>query len=118
MRGPREAADVPDNAPTAAKAAKTRLVLQTGEVRVVEYMLAAGEGLGWHTHSAVSDHIYGLEGDIVVECRAPHRIVHLAPGESVVIPPGTVHRTRNGGEGRARYLLVQGVGPYDFHPVP
>ncbi len=104
------------DAPAAqSKAAeKTRIVAQTPEVRVVEYVLGADDSLSWHFHSAVSDRFYCLEGLISVEIRDPAQKIFLHPGETFAVPSGVVHRSRNAGNGISRYLLVQGVGRYDF----
>jgi quercetin dioxygenase-like cupin family protein len=51
---------------------------------------------------------------IEVTLRDPPQTQRLRPGETFVIPPGVVHRAGNGAEGVSRYLLVHGVGRYDF----
>lgn len=95
-------------------AEKTRIVAQTPELRVVEYVLGADDSLSWHFHSAVTDRFYCLEGLICVEIRDPAQSVLLHPGETFTVPSGRVHRSRNAVNGVSRYLLVQGVGRYDF----
>ena len=90
-----------------------QVVLQTPDIRVAEFALAPGEGQPWHRHSEVTDHFYCLEGMIEVEVRdAPPQT--LRPGDNCKVAPGSVHRARNANDGRSRYLLVQGVGKYDF----
>lgn len=93
---------------------KARIVAQTPDLRVVEYVLQAGDALSWHHHSEVTDRFYGLEGLIIVEVRAPAQQIHLHPGETCTVSPGTVHRSVNAAAGVSRYLLVQGGGRYDF----
>jgi quercetin dioxygenase-like cupin family protein len=104
------------NEPTQTPAAseKTRMVAQTPNLRVVEYVLQPGDMLPWHHHSNVTDRFYCLEGLTSVEFRAPPRQTLLHPGESCVVPQGAVHRSGNAAADVCRYLLVQGVGTYDF----
>ncbi len=49
-----------------------------------------------------------------MELREPPRKQRLHPGETLSIPPRVVHRSGNAADGISRYLLVQGVGRYDF----
>ena len=93
---------------------KTRVIAQTPGLRVVEYVLQPGETLPWHHHSEVTDRFYCLEGLIGVELRTPAQNLLLHPGESCSVAPGIVHRSGNAAAGVSRYLLVQGVGHYDF----
>jgi len=102
--------------PTAAPAAgeNIRIVMQTPDLRVAEYVLQPGDSLSWHHHSEVSDRFYCLEGLISVELRDPPQKTLLRPGEACTVPPKVVHRTGNAAGGVSRYLLIQGVGRYDF----
>lgn len=93
---------------------KPRIVLQTPEVRVVEYVLQPGDTHAWHRHSEVTDRFYCLAGVIEVALRDPTETRRLHPGETLTIPPGVVHCAGNAADGVSRYLLVQGIGRYDF----
>lgn len=91
-----------------------KVIAQTDDVRIVEYTLQAGERHPWHSHTAVSDRIYCLEGLIGVDLREPARQFRLNPGENCEVPVGTVHHVGNAGDVTARYLLVQALGKYDY----
>jgi quercetin dioxygenase-like cupin family protein len=91
-----------------------QIVLQTPEVRVAEFSLAPGEGQPWHRHSEVADHFYCLEGLIEVRVRDPDRRMILRPGEKCTVQPGSVHHVMNASDATSRYLLIQGLGKYDF----
>lgn len=106
----------PTSAPTGAASpgATTHIVLRTADVRVVEYVLQPGASLAWHHHTTVTDRFYCLEGAIAVDLRDPAKTHRLDTGETLSVPPGTVHRSANAAAGVSRYLLVQGVGRYDF----
>ena len=93
---------------------RRRVVAQTETLRVVEWTLGPGERLPWHHHTRIDDTFYCLQGTLGVDTRAPERQVVLRPGEKYVVPANVVHRPENLGEGNARFLLVQGLGTYDF----
>ena len=52
-----------------------------------------------------------------VETRAPRGDERLAAGAHYQIPPKTAHRISNGGGEDCQFLLLQGVGAYDFNKV-
>jgi quercetin dioxygenase-like cupin family protein len=93
---------------------RPQVIVQTDDVRVAEFTLAPGDGQPWHRHSEITDTFYGLEGLTGIELRDPPQRQILRPGDTFSVPPGTVHRVRNAHDGTSRYLLIQGVGKYDF----
>ncbi|GIX46115.1 MAG: hypothetical protein KatS3mg131_0326 [Candidatus Tectimicrobiota bacterium] len=95
--------------------AERRVVAQTAELRVTVMALDAEHAIPWHFHSHVTDTFFCLAGQLGLE--TPEGMVVLQPGDSLAIPPGRPHRVTNQGAGRCRFLLVQGVGPYDFVPA-
>ncbi len=93
------------------------VVAQTPELRVSRLTLAEGQLIPWHYHSNVEDRMFCLEGELEVETRAPRATHRLSPGDDCTVPPKTAHMVSNVGQGRARFVLVQGVGAFDFQPV-
>ncbi len=91
-----------------------KMVVQTADVRIVEYTLRPGDGNPWHYHSEVSDRVYCLEGSIGVNIQQPAEKHVLRPGESYEVAPNTVHYVCNAGDRVSRYLLIQALGKYDF----
>lgn len=92
-----------------------RRIIDSESVRVRIMELAAAEKLSWHLHREVTDHFFGLTGAIEVATRAPEQVWRLAPGEDCRVEAGRAHSVRNlSNEQAATYLLVQGVGRYDF----
>ena len=87
------------------------------DLRVRVLTLAAGQCVPWHYHSEITDSFVCLEGDLVVETRAPRETYQLRPGERCQVPPKTAHYVHGKDDGAAKFLLVQGVGVYDFVPV-
>ena len=90
---------------TPAADRKVRIVGQTPDLRVAEYVLEPGERLPWHHHSEATGRFHCLEGMVGVELRGPERQLLLHPGETCTVQPGTVHRSGNAAEGVSRYLL-------------
>jgi len=54
---------------------------------------------------------------MVVETRAPRHVYRLLPGERCAVPPKTAHYVHGEADGACRFLIVQGVGVYDFIAV-
>jgi quercetin dioxygenase-like cupin family protein len=84
------------------------------DVQARVFTLAPGEEIPWHFHSAVTDWYFVLEGALSIETRAPADSRLLTVGERYHIPPKTAHLIANRSDADARFLLVQGVGVYDF----
>ena len=100
--------------PQAYKVREIHVVAKGSDVLVREYTLDPGEAIPWHRHSSVTDHYYGLEGLVLIETRDPPARHQLGAGQSAKVTPPTVHHISNAGKGPCRFLLVQGVGKYDF----
>lgn len=81
-------------------------------VRIME--LAIGESNAWHYHSEIADFFVCLSGSLQLDTRNPDATILLQPGETFRVQPPQWHRVLNPGHETARYLLVQGVGKYDF----
>ena len=96
---------------------RREVVAATDNLRVSIMTLASGQEVPWHYHSHVTDTFYCLEGVLSVETRIPPARHLLDVGESCAVPPTTAHRVTGRDGGRARFLLVQGVGAYDFLPA-
>jgi quercetin dioxygenase-like cupin family protein len=78
---------------------------------------AEGQTVPWHYHSEITECFFCVDGTLVVETRAPRAVKELTAGEWCSVPPKTAHRVLEKHEGHCRYLLLQGVGVYDFLPV-
>ncbi len=92
-------------------------IAETAELRVQILTLGEGETVPWHYHSEVTDTFVCLDGPMVVETRAPRACHELAQGDRLAVPPMTAHEVR-GKDGRGcRFVIVQGIGTYDFIPV-
>ncbi len=84
------------------------------DVRVRLLTLAPGEVIPWHYHSQCTDHYFVLEGTLSVETRDPNEVNTLKTGASHSLRPGTAHQISNQSKGDCRFMLVQGVGSFDW----
>jgi quercetin dioxygenase-like cupin family protein len=89
-------------------------VIKVPGLQAVRFVMSPGESTPWHHHSQVTDYFFCLEGPMRVDLAGPAETVALACGEELAVPPGRVHRAVNPGKTSIRYLLLQGVGEYDF----
>jgi quercetin dioxygenase-like cupin family protein len=97
--------------------ARTETVAEGADLEVSVLTLDAGQSVPWHYHSEITDHFVCLEGELVVETRAPRVEYHLMPGQRCAVPPKTAHYV-HGRDGIAcKFLIVQGVGAYDYVAV-
>jgi quercetin dioxygenase-like cupin family protein len=92
-------------------------VAEGADLRVVVLTLAERQCVPWHYHSAITDSFVCLEGPMVVETRAPHAVHSLHPGQRCAVGPKTAHYVHGKDEGPCKFLIVQGVGVYDFMPI-
>ena len=93
---------------------KISVIAKGTDVLVREYVLGPGEFIAWHHHTQVTDRYYSLEGTVLIETRVPAARRELNPGESASVTPPTAHHVSNSSGKPCRFLLIQGVGQYDF----
>ncbi|MBV8281317.1 MAG: cupin domain-containing protein [Candidatus Eremiobacteraeota bacterium] len=88
------------------------------DVQARLFTLAPGEVIPWHSHSEIADNFFVLEGELTVETRTPDDHRTLGIGERYRVHVGRAHQTSNRGTRDCRFLIVQGVGKYDFLRSP
>jgi quercetin dioxygenase-like cupin family protein len=71
----------------------------------------------WHYHNNIQDTFYVLQGEIRLFMREPKEEVRLKPGEPYSVRAGRPHLVVNGGKTSATFLVLQGIGEYDFVPL-
>ena len=96
---------------------ESEVIVKTDNVRVRIMSLAPREIADWHYHTQVSDDIFCLTGTILVRMKNPDAEVRLSPGQRCQIQIRRVHQLENLDDREATYLLVQGIGKYDFNVV-
>lgn len=93
------------------------VILETADVRVRVLALDGRAMTAWHYHTEVRDQMLCLEGHLAVELQNPPTRVVLLPGERCEVAIDRIHRVVNLVQNSSKYLLVQGVGRYDFNVV-
>jgi quercetin dioxygenase-like cupin family protein len=85
--------------------------------RITELQIGPRQQVPWHYHTRIQDTFYVLEGRLRLFLRDPKEEILLAPGETYAVRPGRAHLVTNGGEGSAVFLVLQGLGEYDYVPL-
>ncbi len=85
--------------------------------RINELTISPKQKVPWHYHNNIQDTFYVLEGEIRIFLREPKQEVRLKPGETYAVPPKRPHLVVNGGQTSATFLVLQGLGEYDFVPL-
>ena len=99
------------------RAGKVNWIAKGADVGVQERTLAPGQVIPWHYHTVIKDITYCLEGTVQIDMLGPTECVLLKVGESHEVPVNRPHHISPHGDSPCRFLLIQGVGAYDRHPV-
>lgn len=93
------------------------LIAQASGIRVQVLTIGPGQCVPWHRHTNIVDTFLCMEGPMVVQTRSPDAMHELHPGERLSVPPNCPHTVFAPGAGRCKFVIVQGVGEYDFVPL-
>lgn len=85
--------------------------------RINELQISPTQTVPWHYHSHVQDTFYVLGGQLRLFLREPTEEVRLGPGKTYSVRPRRPHLVTNGGDRSATFLVLQGIGEYDYVPV-
>ena len=85
--------------------------------RISELQISPTQKVPWHCHSNVQDTFYIIEGQVRLFLREPKEEVRLGPGDTYSVRPRRPHLVTNGGNNSATFLVLQGVGEYDYVPL-
>ncbi len=85
--------------------------------RITELTISPTQKVPWHLHTNVQDTFYVLEGAVRLFLREPKQEVRLGPGETYSVEAGRPHLVVNGADRSATFLVLQGIGEYDFVPL-
>ena len=92
-------------------------VAEAPGLRVRQLSLAAGQCVPWHYHNNITDRFICMKGPMWVKTRDPETMTVLEPGETVAIPPGQPHYASGVDNSACQFLVIQGVGTYDYVPL-
>jgi quercetin dioxygenase-like cupin family protein len=85
--------------------------------RIQELQISKAQKVPWHYHNNVQDTFYVLEGELRLFLRDPKEDIRLRPGETYAVRPGRAHLVTNPGSRSATFLVLQGIGEYDYVPL-
>jgi quercetin dioxygenase-like cupin family protein len=85
--------------------------------RIAELQIGPAQSVPWHYHNNISDTFYVLAGSIRISLQDPKEEVQLIPGQSFAVAPKRPHLVTNAGDSSAVFLVLQGLGDYDFVPL-
>lgn len=85
--------------------------------RISELQISPTQQVPWHYHNNIQDTFYVIEGHIRVFLREPKEEVQLGPGETYTVQTRRPHLVINGGDASATFLVLQGIGEYDYVPL-
>ena len=85
--------------------------------RITELQISPTQTVPWHFHNNVADTFYVLDGNLRIFLRDPKEDVRLGPGETYTAKIRRAHLVTNAGDASATFLILQGIGEYDFVPL-
>ena len=85
--------------------------------RIAELQISPTQKVPWHYHTHIQDTFYVIEGRLRLFLRDPKQEVHLGPGDTYSVRPRRPHLVANGGDVSATFLVLQGIGEYDYVPL-
>jgi mannose-6-phosphate isomerase-like protein (cupin superfamily) len=91
--------------------------LQRPGFRINELQLGPTQSVPWHYHNHIKDTFYVLAGTLRIHLRDPKEAVLLGPGEIYAVEPRRPHLVTNAGTTSVEFLVLQGVGEYDYVPL-
>ena len=85
--------------------------------RISELQLSPTQTVPWHFHTNIADTFYVLDGEMRLFLQNPKEAIALLPGQSYAVAPGRPHLVTNAGARSMTFLVLQGVGEYDYVPM-
>lgn len=98
-------------------AKRRETIAEVPNLRVRLLALDAGQCVPWHYHNNITDTFFCMEGPMQVTTRGPDGVHVLDPGGTCAVPPGVAHRVAGVDDSPCKFIVVQGVGTYDYVPV-
>jgi quercetin dioxygenase-like cupin family protein len=89
-------------------------VMAGSDVRARLFTLAPRDVIPWHYHREAADHYFILQGELTISTRLPEETQTVRAGRHYRIAPGRPHLIANRSTADCRFLLLQGVGTFDW----
>jgi quercetin dioxygenase-like cupin family protein len=84
---------------------------------ISELQLSPTQTVPWHFHTNIADTFYVLEGEMRLFLQNPKEEVRLKPGETFTAVAKRPHLVTNAGKTSLLFLVLQGMGEYDYVPM-
>ena len=94
-----------------------RTLAEAPGLRVRLLSLAKGQCVPWHYHSVTTDTFFCMRGPMRILTRSPAEAHTLHDGDTLAVAPGTPHYVEATAATGCQFMIVQGVGKYDYVPV-
>jgi quercetin dioxygenase-like cupin family protein len=85
--------------------------------RISELQLSPTQTVPWHFHTNIADTFYVLEGEMRLFLQNPKEEIRLKPGETFTAVAKRPHLVTNAGKTSLTFLIMQGIGEYDYVPL-
>ena len=85
--------------------------------RISELQISPTQNVPWHYHTNIQDTFYVIEGDLRLFLRDPKEEVRLGPGDTYSVQRRRPNLVTNAGDHSATFLVLQGIGEYDYIPL-
>ena len=84
---------------------------------ISELQLSPTQTVPWHFHNNIADTFYVLEGEMRLFLQNPKEEVRLKPGDTYTAVAKRPHLVTNAGKTSLTFLVLQGMGEYDYVPL-
>jgi len=71
----------------------------------------------WHFQSVITDTFACLEGPMMIRTDDTNGLHLLNPEDTCEVKPLIAHRVSSEDDRPCKFMIVQGVGTYDYNPV-
>ena len=86
-------------------------------LRVRLLTLLEGQNVPWHYHNNITDTFFCRRGPMHILTRSPDASHRLNAGDMLAVNPGTPHFVEASSAASCDFMIIQGVGEYDYVPV-
>jgi quercetin dioxygenase-like cupin family protein len=86
-------------------------------MRVRLLTLLEGQNVPWHYHNHITDTFFCRRGPMHILTRLPQASHTLVDGDMLAVNPGTLHYVEASTAAGCEFMIIQGVGKYDYVPV-